>query len=743
MRKIFTVLLSILMITTLGFTNVSADTTTWDEYVSSVALAHKDITSFEWDDNNHDVFNVTMRDFGTTCGDSSSSICYYLMTTTPKKSLPTSASDWNQITGAQFTVSTGKDIGTYTLYIGKLVDSTITNIASYETTASVTKRPKPKLIINRPTYTSSNYYIVGGDDDIVLPFSITCKSEKYDTDVNVNCSIAGDNISIDNNGLLTISGSLKSGLRSYNMTVISNDEHYEDTWNTIRFTIVKGTDFTVDFKSDIIAESKNKGIKYGTTAKALADNIGSIYTIQKDSSWHDQTCTVWSSDGGNTTELSIKVQELNDEGKYIDVAENTVLEPSTSGDKKYNLTITVKQNYTSGETSGFYKYTINYDNFYIADKSASSATVEANDNLQYNGEDQVLATVTSSVPDNATITYKVSQSKYSGTEKEAYESCKATEVSSPKAKLPGTYYVYYHVTADYYDDSYGMVKCAINKKKLTINSDTLKITYDGENHKEDFSNYIKNNLNGCASGESEGTCYFVDYKKDKNKYINSGKYPATITAGDNYEIDGEKIDVKLKINKAKIKVKKIGDVIYNGNSQEIIPVVKSGKTTLSTKDYKVTYSKDTTNVGTVTVTVEGKGNYKGTVTRTYNITPASLSITTNSASKTYDGKPLTASGSIKGIVNNEKITLTLTGSQTEVGSSKNTYTLEYKDGAKESNYTVKEEKIGTLTVASAKKDDDGGSSSKVVTCEEANGKGWTWSETKKACVYKVSNTSAK
>ena len=94
-------------------------------------------------------------------------------------------------------------------------------------------------------------------------------------------------------------------------------------------------------------------------------------------------------------------------------------------------------------------------------------------------------------------------------------------------------------------------------------------------------------------------------------------------------------------------------------------------------------------------------------------------------------------------LNNEKITLTLTGSQTEVGSSKNTYTLEYKDGAKESNYTVKEEKIGTLTVASAKKDDDGGSSSKVVTCEEANGKGWTWSETKKACVYKVSNTSTK
>ncbi len=33
--------------------------------------------------------------------------------------------------------------------------------------------------------------------------------------------------------------------------------------------------------------------------------------------------------------------------------------------------------------------------------------------------------------------------------------------------------------------------------------------------------------------------------------------------------------------------------------------------------------------------------------------------------------------------------------------------------------------------------------SKVVTCEDENGKGWVWSESKKACVYKVTNTGAK
>ena len=35
------------------------------------------------------------------------------------------------------------------------------------------------------------------------------------------------------------------------------------------------------------------------------------------------------------------------------------------------------------------------------------------------------------------------------------------------------------------------------------------------------------------------------------------------------------------------------------------------------------------------------------------------------------------------------------------------------------------------------------SGTKVVTCEEAEGKGWVWSEAKKACVYSVTNTSTK
>ena len=115
-------------------------------------------------------------------------------------------------------------------------------------------------------------------------------------------------------------------------------------------------------------------------------------------------------------------------------------------------------------------------------------------------------------------------------------------------------------------------------------------------------------------------------------------------------------------------------------------------------DYDVAYStKDFTNVGKIIITITGKGNYTGTFDRTYEITPATLTVTTPSANKVYDGTPLTAEGTISGFVNKETATFTTTGSQTEVGSSSNTYSIEWNGTAKSSNYKISET-VGTLTV---------------------------------------------
>ena len=114
---------------------------------------------------------------------------------------------------------------------------------------------------------------------------------------------------------------------------------------------------------------------------------------------------------------------------------------------------------------------------------------------------------------------------------------------------------------------------------------------------------------------------------------------------------------------------------------------------------KVTDVADTTPVQ-IQVTV---ANYEPiTMTVQATVTERPVSITTESATRTYNGTALTAPGKLEGIVEGESYGFTVTGSQTLVGESQNTYTLTWAEAgnsytAKKDNYTVTES-LGTLTV---------------------------------------------
>ena len=153
------------------------------------------------------------------------------------------------------------------------------------------------------------------------------------------------------------------------------------------------------------------------------------------------------------------------------------------------------------------------------------------------------------------------------------------------------------------------------------------------------------------------------------------------------------------------------DVEYTGEDQTWLPTVTdgNGKALVKDTDYTVTYdNEDRTNVtGIITVTINGAGNYAGTITRTYQITPKPVTITTESKTRAFDGTALTAGGKVEGIVSGETYGFKTTGSQTYVGSSQNTYEMVWADSevegtsgtytAKKTNYTVTES-IGTLAV---------------------------------------------
>ena len=153
--------------------------------------------------------------------------------------------------------------------------------------------------------------------------------------------------------------------------------------------------------------------------------------------------------------------------------------------------------------------------------------------------------------------------------------------------------------------------------------------------------------------------------------------------------------------KTGIEVTNPEDSIYDGLPHVNPLTVTDTKTKTDleeNKDYTLTYSSDVINVGTVDVTVNGIGNYAGEFKKSYKITPREYTVTTESAKKVYDGTALTAGGKIEGIVSGETVEFTTTGSRTDEGTSKNTYSLKWNGSAIQTNYKLAKESIGDLTV---------------------------------------------
>ena len=238
------------------------------------------------------------------------------------------------------------------------------------------------------------------------------------------------------------------------------------------------------------------------------------------------------------------------------------------------------------------------------------------------------------------------------------------------------------VTADNKSKVFGETDPKFTAKVVgTLGNDTVEYTLSRE------------------TGEAVGK-YEITVKGDKLQ----GNYTVTYVAG-TLKITSQSIDPGTDPEKPNpdytgAKVNSPSDKVYDGNEHKWIPTVtdKADKKLEAGTDYTVEYStKNFKDVGTIKVTITGIGNYSGTVKRSYKVTPKEYTVTTESATKTYSGTALTAGGKVEGIVSGETVEFTTTGSQTEVGTSKNTYELVWKS-AKATNYTLAKESIGKLTV---------------------------------------------
>ena len=270
------------------------------------------------------------------------------------------------------------------------------------------------------------------------------------------------------------------------------------------------------------------------------------------------------------------------------------------------------------------------------------------------------------------------------------------------------------------------IEVKFGELKVTAQDGEVVVTITGHSDSVEYDGNEKS-VSGYDVAITEGSKYTTDdFTFNGNaevKGTEAGTYPMNLAAdqftntNDNYtQVTFIVNDGTLTINPKSItpdgpdtpKEEKTGITVtdpinstYDGNEHINGLTVTDSKlntTLVEGTDYTLTYSGDLINVGTVTITIKGIGNYTGEFTKTYQILPREYTVTTNTDSKVYDGTALTAGGTVNNLVDGETVNLTTTGSQTNVGTSDNTYELNWTGSAKESNYKHGKDSIGTLTV---------------------------------------------
>ncbi len=262
-----------------------------------------------------------------------------------------------------------------------------------------------------------------------------------------------------------------------------------------------------------------------------------------------------------------------------------------------------------------------------------------------------------------------------------------------------------------YTITYGTGKLDIAKREITITADSATKTYDGtaltaNSYKITEGSFVASE--GFEAVTIVGSQLFAGTSANKitgytlNSNTNAGNYEITTVDGTLEVTNTEKISLIITADD--------GAKLYDG-------------TALTANGY--TYVGDLATGDTLTVTVSGSQTNAGeaanvvasykimhgdtdvtsyyevdTINGTLSVAKRSLTLTSASQTKVYDGTALTDSlvtvGG-DGFVEGEGATYTVTGSQTDAGSSDNTFTYQLNSNTDAGNYKIAIAK-GTLTV---------------------------------------------
>ena len=225
----------------------------------------------------------------------------------------------------------------------------------------------------------------------------------------------------------------------------------------------------------------------------------------------------------------------------------------------------------------------------------------------------------------ATVTLKKAKTTYNGKAQNpevasvvlgAYTLAAGTdyEVEAVTAKEPGTYTVKVNGTGNYKGTAtaeYTITKRDISKAAATVKAKT----YTGK--KLTSSGYtVKMKLNGKTTTLKKGT----DYTVKAASRTSVGSSTVTITGKGNFK---GTLKAKFAVTAKKISATKVtvpSEAVYTGKTVKVKVAVKDGSKKLDSRSYKVSY-RNNRKIGKATVIITGRGNYTGTVRKTFRIVP--------------------------------------------------------------------------------------------------------------------------
>ena len=158
-------------------------------------------------------------------------------------------------------------------------------------------------------------------------------------------------------------------------------------------------------------------------------------------------------------------------------------------------------------------------------------------------------------------------------------------------------------------------------KKKSINLSSVSVVYPHYNGKAQTPapTVLYNPTIQLVNGVDYTVTYSNNVKVGKANMVITGKGNYTGTIKTSFQIKG----TDIKGGKATLKKSAYA---YTGKAKKPAVTLKvGGKTLKKGTDYTVAY-KNNKNVGTATVTIKGKGNYTGTITKTFRINPAKPTI---------------------------------------------------------------------------------------------------------------------